>query len=308
MNMSLKKKGDVSLMVTGASGFIARGVLENCVAEGIHCHALSRNVRPAWASTEIDWSVVHSYADPSEIGDLLGGVEYIVHLADRANRREAVNLEEARRNNRAFIQSINDSSVKGVILASSIYARNASAAGAVSYGAMKAAAEKAFLDSSGFKTIVLRLPPVYGPGGKGGLALLAAFVREGVPLPLGSATARRAYLSRRNLATLIAAIIAGGDDGWEKASGKIFEPSDGFEINTRDLINVMGSHLKVSNRMFPCPLSIIRIVGSLINRRDLISGAIDALSVESVDILNELFGWSPVERMPESLAFIATDH
>lgn len=108
---------------------------------------------------------------------------------------------------------------------------------------------------------------------RNGMATLAGMVRKGLPIPLGSATEPRHYISIRNLCDLVETILGSDDDRWAKAAGHIFEPSDGQAVATRDLIRMMVD-------------------------------AIDRLDVAPVGELEAAFGWRPVERMPESLAFL----
>lgn len=300
--MGEDRKAD--LAVTGGSGFIARGVLEGCAEAGLSCRALSRSARPAWAGQAVEWQTVPAYDDAIALGQALAGARFVLHLADTPARGKARSSREAMRNCDALIDAIRRSGVEGVILASSVYARATGGDGASPYGAAKRAIEQKFLSATGLRTIVLRLPPVYGPGGRGGLATLSELVRKGLPLPLGAATVPRSYLSRRNLASLIAAMVSADADQWRKAASKIFEPSDGIAVGTRDLVRAMARQMGVSPRLLPVPAGLLRMGAALAGRGELVSGAIDRLDVAPVEELEAAFGWRPIEHMPESLAFL----
>lgn len=234
----------------------------------------------------------------------LDGVDCVVHLADDPNRgksrdpRMGVDIADA------LIEAMRQSGVKHAIVSSSVYARSADGAPLSSYGAGKVAIEQRFLSAPGIQPVVLRLPPVYGPGGRGGMATLAGLVRRRVPLPFGMARAPRAYLSRENLASLVLRMAASDEASWAAASGKIFEPSDGHPISTTDLISIIARRTGVSVVNLPVPLPLLRAAGTLAGRSELIAGAIDALEVESPARLEEAFGWTASERMPESLGFL----
>jgi len=297
---------EVKLAVTGGSGFIARGVLETCAAHGLPCRALSRSPRPPWAVPAVEWSTIASYGDAGALEAAIAGARHVLHLADNPVRADARGEEEAVRNAAALIDAMRRSGAERAVLASSVYARDELGAGATAYGAAKRAVEARFLAAAGLRTVILRLPPVYGPGGRGGLAALSGLVRKGLPLPLGLATAPRSYLSRRNLASLIVAIVNGGEQRWTGAAGRIFEPSDGAGVGTRDLVRHMASEIGVAPRLLPVPLWLLRSLATVIGK-DLVSAAVDRLDVAPVEALEDHFGWRPVEAMPASLAFLAEE-
>lgn len=300
----MNENGKVRLALTGGTGFIARGVLENCAGTGLSCRALSRSTRPSWAGQAIEWATVCSYDDTAALRQALGPAKYVLHLADDPARDNMRSAEETVRACDALIEAIRSNRVDGVIVASSVYAAGNRGNGESSYALAKRAIEQRFLAATDIRTVVLRLPPVYGPGGGGGFAMLSKLVRKGLPLPLGAATAPRSYLSRRNLASLIVAMANAGDDAWKSAAGRVFEPSDGVVVGTRDLVHAMAAHIGVAPKLLPVPLGLLRIAAAATGKMELVSGAIDRLDVAPVGELEAAFGWRPLERMPESLAFL----
>lgn len=300
----MNETGEVRLAVTGGTGFIARGVLEICSQAGLPCRAISRSTRPAWAGQAIEWVTVSSYEDETGLRQGLEGAKYLLHLADNPARNDAHSTKETTRICDAIIDAVKSSHVEGVIVASSIYAALDQGDEASSYGANKRIIEEKFLATADIATIILRLPPVYGPGSRGGFSSLWKLVSKGLPLPLGMAIAPRSYLSRHNLASLIVSIVTAGNDTWRNASNRIFEPSDGVAVSTRELVRMMGDALGRDARLLPVPLVMLRMVAALTGKKALLSGAIDPLDVAPVAELEVAFGWSPVEHMPESLSFL----
>ncbi len=300
----MSTNSDANLAITGGTGFISRGMLESCAEAGLSCRALSRSARPSWAEEATQWVSVPAYDDAATLKEALAGARYVLHLADNPARGDARSVEQAVRNCDALIAAIRSNRIAGVIVASSVYARNDTDSSTSSYGMVKRAIERQFLSATDIRTVVLRLPPVYGPEGRGGLATLAKLVHKGVPLPLGAASAPRAYLSRRNLASLVLAMVNGDNNRWKGAAGRIFEPSDGAAIATRDLIRAMAAQMDISARLVPVPVAVLRIAAGLTGKKELVSGAIDRLDVAPVGELETAFGWRPVERMPESLGFL----
>ncbi|MBL9071709.1 MAG: NAD(P)H-binding protein [Sphingopyxis sp.] len=293
----------ITLAVTGGTGFIARGVYDLMATSNLMVRALSRGDRPEWAPPRVKWRTVTSYSDPDDLADGLKGASHVLHLADSPERTDLRSGAEALRNADALIHAMRRNRIERIAIASSVYARN-SDAGEGSYAAVKRTVEGRFLGASDLRAIVLRLPPVYGPGGKGGLATLSSLVARGFPLPLGAARAPRAYLSRRNFASLVLALVNADEAHWNAAAGRIFEPSDGQAVATRDLIGMMAAQLGRQPRLLPVPLVLLRAIGVVVGRSEMIAGATEALEVAGADEMVGFFGWLPEEQMPQSLSFL----
>jgi hypothetical protein len=69
----------------------------------------------------------------------------------------------------------------------------------------------------------------------------------------------------------------------------------------------MAAAMGVAPRLLPIPVSLLRVAAAATGKKELVSGAIDRLDVAPVEELETAFGWRPVERMPESLAFLADE-
>ncbi|MBI1649853.1 NAD-dependent epimerase/dehydratase family protein [Hyphomicrobium sulfonivorans] len=301
----MHKNGKVKLAITGGSGFLARGVLESCSQAGLSCRALSRSNRPPWATQAIDWVTIPSYNDVSALSSALWDTEYVLHLADDPARQgSSRSLLEAGERSDKLIAAATNCNMKGCIVASSVYADEFGGRKLSSYGLTKRVIEQRFLDASDLQTLILRLPPVYGPGGKGGFTALSKLVRRKTLLPLGSVTAPRAYLSRRNFSSLIIALVQSEDSAWKNAAGKIFEPSDGVAVSTQDLVHKMADVMGVTARLVPVPVALLRVVAALTGKTEIAMAATNELKVAPVEDIEDVFGWRPVECMPRSLAYL----
>ncbi|WP_287172757.1 NAD-dependent epimerase/dehydratase family protein [Mesorhizobium sp.] len=288
-----------TVAVTGASGFIARGVLE-LLAEVTQVRALSRGYAPTWTDGRIDWVTLTDYNDVRALSRGLQGVDYVLHLADNPVRDQDRDSNASVQVAAALIEAMQENAVKGAIVASSVYARDISG----SYGAAKAAIEREFLSASAPPAIILRLPPVYGPGGRGGIAMLAKLAKHRIPLPVGLANGPRAYLSRRNFASLVCCLVHADEAAWVRAAGSIFEPSDGMRVSTKELVQLIANQMGIRVIKVPVPLALLRAFGKLTGRSDIIAGAIEPLELAGPAELEAAFGWRPIEKMPESLAFL----
>lgn len=301
MRKMTRENEKVRIAVTGATGFIARGLLAEPPGTALEYGAISRHARPAWLPPETDWTRVPCYGDQAALEGAFSGSDFILHLADDPSRRAARDSRAGLSNADAIIAAARTTGVKGIILASSVYARE----GRGAYGAAKRALEERFLAAGDLKTVILRLPPVYGPGCRGGFAVLARLSEKSVPLPLGAARAPRAYLSRTNLTSLFRTIALAGPERWSAAAGHIFEPWDGQAISTRDLAKMMGATRNRTPLLIPVPPALMRAIGTVTRRSEMVAGVMDGLEMLPLHHLTTAFGWRPVEQMPQSLAFLA---
>ena len=303
MRNMTRENEKVRLSITGATGFIARGLLMESPGAPLEYRAVSRHPRPAWLPPATEWTRIPCYDDPAALEGAFSGSDFILHLADDPSRLASRDPQAGLRNADAIIAAARETGIKGIILASSVYARE----GRSAYGAAKRALEERFMAAGDLKTVILRLPPVYGPGCKGGFATLARLSQKPIPLPLGGARAPRAYLSRTNLVSLFRAIALAGPERWNAAAGRVFEPWDGHATSTRDLARMMAATRNRAPLLLPVPPIFLRAIGSATGRRDLVGGIVDGLEMAPVQELTTAFGWRPLEQMPQSLAFLAED-
>lgn len=73
------------VLVTGVTGFLARHVVPLIVAEGAEVRATSRGPRPEWLDPEV--SYVRADLTGDDLGELVGGVSHVVHLAGASSSR-----------------------------------------------------------------------------------------------------------------------------------------------------------------------------------------------------------------------------
>lgn len=300
------------VLISGGSGYVGRALAERLLAKGHQVSAFHRNEKPADPGA-ISWIRVDDLAtmpvDPLIGSDIDVFVNLAASLQPTSTDADGSGSQTAgiARNMSQFIA---EAGIRRVIVMSSIAAKLAQndQPGARRYGVEKLAADDIFLGrlKDEREIVVLRPPAIYGPGMQNSLTVLARLIRRGLPIPLGSATAPRHYMSIRNLCDLVETIIRSSDDRWVSASGHIFEPSDGQAIATDDLIRMMGAAMGRKPRSLPVPLAVLRMMGAATGRSELVSGAIDRLDVAPVEELEAAFGWRPLERMPESLAFLGS--
>lgn len=233
------------LVVTGASGFIGRALVEWLAARG---HEGCATGRTAPDGLPAGWRGLPRHA-------LLGGAvradpfDALVHLevkhhVRRVGRAEAADLHRVNvGGTREWLAWAAAHHVQRVILASSVKAvrtagmvtdENAIGESEDPYGRSKAEAEHALRDwveadprRSG---VILRLAPVYGPGNRANLASFARQVIRGRPCLIGAGQARKSVLSRRNAVAAIEHCLSGTAAGCE-----VFNVADRVAVSLADL-------------------------------------------------------------------------
>lgn len=196
------------ILVSGATGFIGRALLTHLAALGHEPMALKRG-GPDGAP-----------ADLAGIDAWTGwpaGIEAVVHLgalnparSDPASRDDAALMAANANGTKALARRASAEGVRRFVFASTnlVHAaaetpldETAPLRPQNAYAASKLAGETGLaqaLAGTATRATILRLPPVYGPGGRGGVAALLKLARSPLPLPFAGHAARRSFLSLRN--------------------------------------------------------------------------------------------------------------
>jgi nucleoside-diphosphate-sugar epimerase len=166
------------------------------------------------------------------------------------------------------------------------------------YAVSKWEAEQALWDVSantGLEVVVVRPPLVYGPGVKGNFLRLMQLVERGVPLPLGSVTNRRSLIGIDNLTDLLIRCMS-----HPHAAGQTFLVSDGEDLSTPALIETLAREMGKSPRLFPVPLSLLRMAGRMSGKLQEIERLVGSLQVDCAHTCSVL-GWNPPVPVEEGL-------
>jgi nucleoside-diphosphate-sugar epimerase len=218
------------LVVTGASGFVGRGLLDWLAGRG---HGGLATGRTPPACRQPAWQGVGR-------GDLLSGefdagrVDAVVHMEVKQHvpRPTVADVEAFRQGNvvgtREWLDWTASRGIRRLVFTSSVKAvpaddprEEVGVAGdpGSPYGRSKADAERLVrdwaADDPGRAAVILRPAPVYGPGNE---ANLAAFVRQivaGRPCLVGRGDTRKSVVSRTNLAAAIEFAAARMQQGCE---------------------------------------------------------------------------------------------
>jgi UDP-glucose 4-epimerase len=238
------------LLVTGASGFVGRGLLPVLTAAAHAGIATGRTLPPhlpdGWVGGRRDQILAGAPVDDP--------IEAVVHLEVRQHvarpspediaQFERVNVEGTRawldwataNGIRKFVYA---SSIKAVGSGPGVHAETDSSPADTPYGRSKAAAEaivqawsRAVPDR---KVTILRPAPVYGPGNE---ANLAAFVRQilrGKPCFVGDGVARKSVVARGNMAAAIVFCL-----GSQATSCEVYNVADAEIVSVRELAGLIA--------------------------------------------------------------------
>lgn len=292
--MNMKRR----TLVTGANGFIGHNL----------CAFLKENgyfVRGAVRHNVYNIPGVDEYIQIVDINEstdwakALQDVDFVVHLAGRAHvMREQksdpcvyhrVNVLGTKR----LAEQAAENRVKRFIFISSVKAD-----GKDSYGMSKLEAERVLSKiavETCMEVVIIRLPLVYGPGVKANFLGLLKLLDSAIPLPLSSINNLRSFIYVGNLVDAIVACI-----NHPSAAGQTYMVSDGEDVSTPELVRKVAAALGWPARLFPFRPFLLRFVGRLLRKSDVIERLIGSLVIDSSKIQREL-GWKPPYTMDEGL-------
>ncbi len=299
------------LLVTGATGFVGRGLRDTLRQRGLPFRAASRHAGEQLfpigkIDADTDWSAA------------LAGIDAVIHLA-------SVN-QNVVEDSPAVIKAYRSVNVDGTIN----LAKQAAAAGVrrfvfvstikvngeytangkpftaadapnpqTDYAATKLEAEQQLHSigkQTGMQVVAIRPPLVYGRGMRGSFDALARLVQRRLPLPLGSISNSRSMIYLGNLTDLIVVAAHLPD-----AAGGTFLAGDGQSPSTPELFRMIAGATGSPTRLIPFPASLLEIAARAIGKQELVYRLTRSLEVDISETRRRL-GWTPPYRMNDALA------
>lgn len=303
------------IVVTGASGFIGRAVIEEGArSPDVEILPVSRRAVKVGALGVTTYGMGNDF-DPKQWATLLTGADSVVHLAGRAHfvRDPASNpLAEHRRINTlgtlAMAKLAAEFQVRRFIFVSSIgvlgessetpFTEQTPPSPVGPYAQSKREAEsmlREFESTSGMEIVIVRPPLVYGPGCPGNFASLLRLVHSGIPLPLGSINNSRNFIGVNNLANFLLCAAC-----HPKAGGKDYLVADRESISTPALIRSLAAGMKRPARLFPVPYEILNGLTGLFGKTQTLSKLCGNLEIDSSKARTEL-DWTQPMGLSEGL-------
>jgi nucleoside-diphosphate-sugar epimerase len=313
LNNSIKK-----ILVTGASGFIGKSLCSRLLREGCCITGTLLPAEPSVTlSVGVDPVIVEPLGPDTKWAKALSGVDTVIHLAARVHiMRESVAdpIKMLRVTNtvgtHCLAQQAAEAGVRRFVFMSTIGVNGSESAQNKAfteldepnphnpYSVSKFEAEKLLWQISSetrMQVVIIRAPLVYGPGNLGNFYSLLRAVSIGVPLPLASIHNLRSFLYVNNLADAITVCCT-----HPYAAGKTYMVSDDEVVTTPELIRLVAAAFNRPARLFPFPISLMRLAGRLTGKSAAVDRLLGSLVVDSSKIRLEL-GWKPPFTMEKGL-------
>ncbi len=299
------------VLVTGASGFVGRPLVEALAREGHHVRAAVR--KPATApAAAAEVAAMPDMATAFDAAGLVSGCDAVVHVAGLAHSSPdipeatylAVNGEASRR----LARAARDAGCRRFIYVSSVRAQTGPSADhelteneppqpTDAYGRSKLAGEIAVAEAlAGSATAFVILRPVlmYGPHPKGNMATLMKLARGRWPVPIGGLRARRSILGIGNFCSAVSHVLR-----TPACDGGTFLLADGPAVTAADIVALCRKALGRRAGILTVPAPGAALVLERAGKRDLAGRLFKDLVVSTAAI--QATGWKPPFTASEGL-------
>lgn len=238
------------MLVTGGAGTLGRPLIVALHHAGWTVRAL-RHRQPVEAADQV---VDGDLAEAEGLAEAVPGVDAVVHLAAVTHSRDGgayrrVNVDGTRN----LLAAVGKAGVGHFVLVSS---RTASESGGA-YSRSKLESER-LLAASGLPFTTVRLPEVFGGGGREGVDALIERVRRGVPVPLPGAG--RAEVCPLFVDDAVAALIAAC--GLQPPANRAYTLV-GECMAMSDLVARCAAVFSSSSRVVGVPMPAVRVAAAL---------------------------------------------
>jgi UDP-glucose 4-epimerase len=299
------------VLVTGASGFVGRPLVEALTREGHLVRAAVRRLETAPpAAAEV--AAMPDMTSPFDAAALVSGCDAVVHVAGLAHSSPdipeatylAVNYEASRR----IALAARDAGCRRFIYISSVRAQTGPSADhelteqhppqpTDAYGRSKRAGELAVAEAlrgSDTAFVILRPVLIYGPHPKGNMATLMKLARGRWPVPIGGLRARRSILGIGNFCSAVSHVLR-----TPACDGGTFLLADGPPVTAGDIVALCRKALGRPAGILTVPAPGAATLLERTGKRDLAGRLFKDLVVSTGAIAAT--GWQPPFTTSEGL-------
>lgn len=309
----------MTVLVTGASGFVGRHLLAELLRRAVKVRVARRQGSVAhWPDGDVDVvNLSGSGACAQDWADAVAGCSAVVHLAARAHVLQDTHEDPDRAFRRANVdlaRACAEAAVKAEV-ARFIFLSSVGVHGGASgthpirvdsaitphtpYARSKADAEWALakvVRQAGMALTVIRPPLVYGPGAPGNFGALLRVMADGWPLPLAGVTHnRRSFVAIDNLVDMMVTCLDNS-----AAANQTFLVSDGEDLSTADLLRRLGAAMNKPARLFPVPVGWLTLGAKLLGKQEMCHSLCGSLQLD-MSKTQQLLAWSPPIGVDEGL-------
>ena len=304
------------VLVTGASGFVGRALVERLLREGTAVRAAVRGAGAALPAG-CERVVVGNLGRDNDWRGAVGGASAVVHCAARVHvvRDESIDpltaFREANRDgSTALAHQAAEAGVRRFVFVSTIGVNGAETFGRPFTAADKPAPHSPYavakheaevgLRAIGADTkmgiVIVRPPLVYGAGAPGNFRTLMRALRSGWPLPLGAIENRRSFIAIDNLIDLLSVSLR-----HDAAPGLTMLASDGEDLSTTEFLRRTARAMGTRARLVPLPMAWLRKATALAGRPELGQRLCGSLET-NIEPTWTALGWRPPVAVDEALA------
>lgn len=303
----------MSILITGASGFVGKHLLKVLLEKKIKVKCLSTN--PIDEKAVYNYKLNLNYGCLCEDATFLSDVNCIVHLAGLAHRKgkNAPSKEEYLQVNYhyplklaklavnngvkrfVFISTIG---VNGAYTKSQPFSTESLANPFNEYSKSKLRAELALKElskKSALELVIVRPPLVYGFNAPGNFGFLIKLVRVLPFLPFGLLNNKRDFIYVLNLADMLFRCAF-----HPNAAGNTFLVSDNQTISLKEFTNAIAKGLGKKVYQLPIPVSFMKCFINLVGMSNLSQQLFENLQIDSTNV-EKVLHWTPPFTIEESI-------